>query len=83
MTIGSGSGIGKTTLGRELKNILQRYFGESLGLDTKLKKSARVATVHVFLQPESMAFPDYPRGYSPKKKVVGLVSLDLIILIFI
>lgn len=76
MTIGSGSGIGKTTLGRELKYLLQRKYGKSLGLEVKLKEGARVASVHVFLQPEAMTFHDYPQGYSPQLKVVRLVCLD-------
>ena len=79
VTIGGGSGIGKTTTGRQLKTILFEKYGPTFGLQGKVPPGANVAVVNVFLHSEAMPFLSYPEGFSAEKKVVIMFWFCLIL----
>lgn len=79
VTIGGGSGIGKTTTGRQLKTILFEKYGPTVGLQGKVPPGANVAVVDVFLHSEAMPFLSYPEGFSAEKKVVIMFWFCLIL----
>jgi hypothetical protein len=65
-----------TTLGRQMKALLQQKYGDSFGLNLQalmdryaFTKKPGVICEHVFLCIGDMRFAQYPEGYSADKKV--------------
>ena len=86
LIIGGGSGIGKTTMGRQLETLLLQKYGPTFGLTLPASTTTHpsVFCVHIFIRVGSMSFDPYPLGFSAslkvwRERVVGYVVLILFI----
>ncbi len=73
LIIGGGSGIGKTTLGRQLETLLRQKYGPMFGLKplaimtthpTAFANQPNVFCEHIFIRVGAMGFDTYPHGFS-------------------